>query len=628
MESLILASVLGFDINELWWNIAKGLYTIVDGIQRAFFILAGIEPISNNALTEAGNTDLNDNFLITIFTKSKADSLYKYFLYAAALIMAATIIIAIIKIFLGHKNDDYGKSLGKLSSKTFSSILLMFLIPLLYTIGIRLVGAFFDGIVNSFNKVLNTGSTSSFSLAKLIHNVCLPQGVNVPTWDISYDNLKEAGAADDYQYLFGILSSGIIIYILVISCITLVDRFIAIIKNYIISPMVLARVPLDDGRSFDNWVNKVLAKFLGAAGIIISMLLFFTIIPEVDALIDNAIAVETDFVKINSLKFMKMLFVIGGAVAASKGATEIADLISTSAGQSEAASQAQSARLLSGGMKLAGTVAGKGVAGAMMAKGGASAAGGVAGGLAAGLASGGGSLSSTMANTSGAFTKQPQPRGGNLTEKYRRANAEAKSAGRSGLGSAIGAGGVIGGLAYGASRLAAPFTRPIKGAMKATTAPLRMGANAAKQGADNLKSKMANKWNNATLKAGAGKGMTRGDYKSLKEQSKSLKQDKSTLKQNMGLKNNNFEHLQKTGGRSKELSNRFENELKGINDYKKKIDEGQGAFKNLNNSQKSELFNNFKNAKVQKIEDEVNNLKRLGFKPSNSLNDKIKKAKE
>ncbi len=45
---LLGAEILGFDTNSIWWGICRGLYYILNGIEQAYFILAGIQPISNS----------------------------------------------------------------------------------------------------------------------------------------------------------------------------------------------------------------------------------------------------------------------------------------------------------------------------------------------------------------------------------------------------------------------------------------------------------------------------------------------------------------------------------------------------------------------------------------------------
>lgn len=43
---IALGSIIGFELEEIWWAICRGLYYVVDGIEKAFYMLAGIDQIS------------------------------------------------------------------------------------------------------------------------------------------------------------------------------------------------------------------------------------------------------------------------------------------------------------------------------------------------------------------------------------------------------------------------------------------------------------------------------------------------------------------------------------------------------------------------------------------------------
>lgn len=133
------------------------------------------------------------------------------------------------------------------------------------------------------------------------------------------------------------------------------QRIFDIILLYLISPISIATIPLDEGNRFKVWKDMMIGKMLSAYGIILVTNLFFLIIPQVYEMR----FFSSDFK--NGIVYI--LFLLGGSFAVSKANDVIARLCGADAGRNEMASMIYNIR---SGMALSHAVSHK--VGGMMGK--------------------------------------------------------------------------------------------------------------------------------------------------------------------------------------------------------------------------------------------------------------------
>jgi hypothetical protein len=83
------------------------------------------------------------------------------------------------------------------------------------------------------------------------------------------------------NWLLGLLGSLAMLISFLLSAVTFVQRIFDIVLLYIVSPISVSTIPLDDGNRFKVWKDMMVSKILSAYGIILSMNLFFLIMPQV-----------------------------------------------------------------------------------------------------------------------------------------------------------------------------------------------------------------------------------------------------------------------------------------------------------------------------------------------------------
>lgn len=130
------------------------------------------------------------------------------------------------------------------------------------------------------------------------------------TGELDYTNLsvvKQYYDLADMNFVVGILGSLVMLVMFALSALTFIQRIFDIILLYIVSPISISALPLDQGNRFRVWKDMMISTILSAYGIILVMNLFFLIMPQVS----NMRFFDNDFE--NSLVYI--LFLIGGAFA-------------------------------------------------------------------------------------------------------------------------------------------------------------------------------------------------------------------------------------------------------------------------------------------------------------------------
>ena len=367
--ALLAGEVSLFDPNSWFFAVCKGVYWIVNAMETAYGYLSGIKPISNTADVDTGGAEQVGDILLENLRDSRIQRIFFYFFLGAVVVLALALAIGMIKACFVQ--DDQLASRRKMLEKSIGALVIMLLLPLIVFIGVTATSALFKFIQGVMLKVLgNEGG----GIAQSLHEACLPKkyvdNFSVNTlidksgeW-LSYNDLSSEGANADYQYFLGMIAGGILVYVLIAICTSLVERLIEVVFFYLIGPFVLARTPLDDGGSFKLWKDIIIAKLLSAGGVILCMYLYLLLLGNVNAwFTPKASEPVAEYV---AKTMVRVFFIIGGAFAVKKGALSIAQVISSNTGISEGMSQGQSLHMLSSGLRLGLGLAKGAIGGAMM----------------------------------------------------------------------------------------------------------------------------------------------------------------------------------------------------------------------------------------------------------------------
>ena len=387
--ALLAGEVSLFDPNSWFFAVDKGVYWIVNAMETAYGYLAGIKPISNSADVDTGGAEQVGDILLSNLRDSRIRMIFFYFTVAAAALLVIALAIGMIKACFVQ--DDQLGSRRKMLEKSIGAFAIMLLLPIIVFIGVIATSALFKFIQG---VMLNVLGNEGGGIAQSLHEACLPRGYSNAVKDLiksngtwlSYNTLSSEGASGEYQYFLGMIAGGILVYVLIAICTSLVERLVDVIFFYLIGPFVLARTPLDDGGSFKLWKDILIAKLLSAGGVILCMYLYLLLLGNINVwFTPGANEPVAEYV---AKTMVRVFFIIGGAFAVKKGALSIAQVISSNTGISEGMSQGQSLHMLSSGLRLGMGIAKGALGGAMMgmrtamANGGNNAANGLKGALA------------------------------------------------------------------------------------------------------------------------------------------------------------------------------------------------------------------------------------------------------
>lgn len=318
-------------IFDLLYGVQKSICYIIDFIKEIFYMLAGVEPVRINGQ----ETDLLSNFLLSDAVKK---AFWSVFLIAVALLFLF-VIIAIVRS--EYANGENKKSKTLILGKACQSFIIFLMVPFVLITGIALSNT----VVSSINKSMNPYVLEQGQEATIGGQMLVTSGyyayigdeseraeieIKFITGELDYndkDVVAEYYDLRDLDFFVGIIGGLVILVMFVMSSISFIQRIFDIILLYIVSPISVSTIPTDDGQRFKQWKEMLIGKVLGAYGIILSMNLFFIIIPQVQQIAFFGNAFKNGIVKI--------LFLIGGAFAVTKANIVIANLTGSHAGGSE-----------------------------------------------------------------------------------------------------------------------------------------------------------------------------------------------------------------------------------------------------------------------------------------------------
>ena len=303
-------------ICSLFYGMFSGICLLIDFIKTIFYKLCGIETVE----IEGEQGDLLSNLL-------ESDIIKRVFLTIFIIGFILLIVFTILAIIKSNYQEK--QNWKTVLSKTGQAFIIMLLIPFTVIIGVMLTNT----IMSSINQAMNVypsngqGTIGGQFLITIGHDAykgLIDQSqaeAMFVSGELNYAKLsvvKQYYDITELNYVIGLLGSLVMLIMFVISAITFVQRIFDIVLLYIISPVSISTIPLDEGNRFKVWKDMLISKILSAYGIILVMNLFFLIIPQVYQIkfFDNSFQ--------NGVVYI--LFLIGGSFAVTKASRVISQL--------------------------------------------------------------------------------------------------------------------------------------------------------------------------------------------------------------------------------------------------------------------------------------------------------------
>lgn len=318
----------------------KCICQLIDFIKDIFYLLCGIDPIE----TEGGSSDLLSSLI-------QSDSIKKAFLLIFLIGVILLFVFTIVSIVKANYQEK--RSWSGILKKSGESFLIALLIPFTVLAGILLTNAVMSSVNTAMNPYGNTSHPliGGQFLATIGSDSYIGNGdkeeiiAKFVSGELDYKNVdlvKSYFNIQSMNYLIGILGGFVMLVMFFLSSITFIQRIFDVVLLYLVSPLSISTIPLDEGNRFKVWKDMMIGKILSAYGIILVMNLFFLIIPQVYRIR----FFPSDFQ--NGIVYI--LFLLGGSFAVSKANDIIARLCGSDAGRGELASMVYNVR---SGMALA-----------------------------------------------------------------------------------------------------------------------------------------------------------------------------------------------------------------------------------------------------------------------------------
>lgn len=379
---------------DWWWeflyNISHAILQCIDALSDLFFFFAGAADADINSKFTG---DASANPLQSIFSTNTVAIWFAGFLGLALLVFMISIIIAMVRTEFVGKDNREGKV--KILKSCIKGTLLVVLLPAIFGIGIRAVTILLSGISSAMSTDTNT------SFASNLFNICMPDNTNTYNWDSSYSEISSLldtanvqngtnYSMQDFNWFIAYIGGLILLFILGLAVLNLIERIIDLVFLYIISPIIIAVSPLDEGNRLGIWKDLTISKFFSIAGMIICFYIYFLFMGII-----NSILVGDTFL----IGFAKLICAIGGALAARKGGLLISNLVGHNTALIEGQQQGLAAQAVGTGFRAGlGLITSLGHSAVHLLGRGASSIGGAMGGI-GGI---GGNVAATAADTASA----------------------------------------------------------------------------------------------------------------------------------------------------------------------------------------------------------------------------------
>ncbi len=340
-----------FDIfAELFYQLFAAVLKIIDYMQIAFDVLIGMRNVS---YTDAANVITEQPLLDTMILHP---TVRRAFFIIAALALGIALLLTIYATLKSIFDFDFDnkRPVSKVLTSFMKTGINFLMIPLLVLVMVKLSGIILSGIDTALTRGNMTIGNTIFLVSSLnaaiddqynlnaeehVTNIGLEDTLRVEYFNgtKSYANVETVRGDFDFSefdYLVGFASSIFLMIILAVCLITFVQRIFEMLTLYLVSPLFVSTMPLDDGEKFDKWREMFIAKCFMGFGAAIGMRLYLIICPlimggSISFIGDGEyISTEMDYV-------IKLLFLIGGAWAIFKSGPMITSLLSFQAASSE-----------------------------------------------------------------------------------------------------------------------------------------------------------------------------------------------------------------------------------------------------------------------------------------------------
>jgi hypothetical protein len=352
-------------MSSIFYTLLKSLLQIVEVIESSFKIFAGIGTVSYNGRA----TDLLRLFVLENNSITRA--------FWILTILSFTLCIAFTLYATARSALDFDfenkRPVGKILGSLGKAGVTFLLIPFFAMFAIRLSNVVMVQVYNVTQTESLSVSDTVFQISAMSankdagHNLGPSQsfttGMRANYNNGGWKDVKKVEQNFDLKKFDYILGYGLSIFMIIIFgtiAFTFVQRLFEIMLLYISAPFFVSSMPLDDGQKYSAWRDMFIAKLASSMGTIALVNLFLMSVPLI---MDDALRLDSrpealDPANVFYNYLLKIVFIVGGALAVKQGGSLITGIVNYQAGMQESQTMQQSGAILSGAVAATGAFAG------------------------------------------------------------------------------------------------------------------------------------------------------------------------------------------------------------------------------------------------------------------------------
>lgn len=327
-----------------WWNgfcsralagIASFFCKLVYSLENVYFYLLGTETIPNTQEL---------NIFEQIFANQKTNDFLLIFFSVAGIIWLFCFLVSLIK---GMTNQDTPGAVKKAIINSVKAILGIVVIPFLCLIFFRVSLHLITYTVQSLNGGSDNPIASQIWAAGYngykVDLSTAPSDYSKLPFTFSYDSLSRitfigyphsdffyVGHEGHFDYFIVIIGAAILSICMGIATIKLCGRLINIVILYIISPVVVSTISVDDGKRYEAWKEISLSKLFSIMGSVLGMYIYLVLLQVVSSARDSIVKDGGINIFIGIIFFL--ICAIAGALMVIKGSDMLDSIVSQNSG--------------------------------------------------------------------------------------------------------------------------------------------------------------------------------------------------------------------------------------------------------------------------------------------------------
>ena len=299
----LIVSALSGLLLEIWVILLK----LVDFLEDIFSIFSGLTMLT------IGKETSNQGILQYLFGMSTVQRAFWMLMAISLVLCMATTMISVLRS-LADSPFENKKPISVVLRTSLKCCLTFALLQFTCIFAIQMVQVIMLQIHYNLTPEKMNSSLGDQLFYMIAEDKHISGNLADYTSGAKYANVSQVMQNFDYKHfnwLVAIIATIFMMGILLATIIGSVQRLFMILILYIISPLFVAYMPLDEGKSFGQWKDTFLAYLISGMSPIITMRIYMMFIPM---LMDSKHDFYIDGLK-DSMMYVNLLFILGASFA-------------------------------------------------------------------------------------------------------------------------------------------------------------------------------------------------------------------------------------------------------------------------------------------------------------------------